>query len=176
MLTIQSPERVPSLIAELFAELRRVTQVLSSASGGDLVRAHVTTLRALSRLLEDVATQAALPPHAPVHLETLLAETIEQLTPLLEEQAVKIALERLCLHEPMVLADRERAQHLIVLLLGIVLEHCTPGDTITVSFRSSLRQLGVERRYRPCAHRPSPGPRRLAGRPALLAAGRPAFG
>ena len=55
------------MIAELFAELRRVTQVLSSAAGGDVVRAHVATVRALSRLLEDVATQAPLPPHAPVH-------------------------------------------------------------------------------------------------------------
>ncbi len=131
------------MIAELFSELRRVTQMLSTASGGEVVRAHAATVRALSRLLEDVATQAPLPAHTPVHLETLLTEIIEQLAPLLEEQAVKIALERHCLHEPVVLADRERAQHLIVLLLGIVLEQCTPGDTITVSCRSSLRQLGV---------------------------------
>lgn len=131
------------MLAELFSELRRVTQVLTSSSGSEVARAHVASVRALTRLIEDLATQAPLPQQAPVHLETLLAEIVEQLAPLLEEHAVKIALERLCLHEPVVFADRERAHALLILLLGIVLDQSTPGDTITLTCRSSLGQLGV---------------------------------
>jgi EAL domain-containing protein (putative c-di-GMP-specific phosphodiesterase class I)/CheY-like chemotaxis protein len=130
------------LLTELFAELRRVTELLSS-SRGDIARAHVATVRGLSRLIEDVATEASLPQQAPLHLEAVVAETIEYLAPVIEEQAVKIALERHCLHEPVVFADRERAQHLLLLLLGVVLEQCTPGDTITISFRSSRGLMGV---------------------------------
>ena len=130
------------MLAELFAELRHVTQLIST-SRGEVVRAHLATLRALNRLIEDVATATPMPQQAPLHLEALVAETIEHLAPLLEEQAVKIALERHCLHEPVVFADRERAQHLLLLLVGVVLEQCTPGDTLTLACRSSRGQLGV---------------------------------
>lgn len=130
------------MLVDLFAELRRVTQVLSS-SRSEVARAHVAHVRALSRLIEDVATDVPLPQQAPLHLEAVVNETIEHLAPLIDEQAVKIALERLCLHEPVVFADRERAQHLLLMLMGIALEQCTPGDTLTVSFLSSQRQLGV---------------------------------
>ena len=131
------------MLVELFAELRRATELLSSVPGREAARAHAATVRALTRLIEDLATQAALPQHSPVHLEALLAEITEELAPLIEEKAIKIVLERLCLHEPVVFADRERAHHLLLILLGIFAEQCAPGETVSLTCRSSLGQLGV---------------------------------
>ena len=131
------------MLAELFAEHRRITQLLASSAGGAVASSHVAKIRALSRLIEDVATAAPIPQQAPVHLEAVVTEVIELLTPLLEEHAVSIGVERLVITEPLVFADRERAQHLLLLLLGVVLEQSTPGDTIVVACRSSQGQLGV---------------------------------
>lgn len=131
------------MLVELFAELRRATQVLTSSPSRETARAHAATVLALTRLIEDVATQAPLPQHTPVHLEALLAEIVEELSPLIEEKAIKIVLERLCLHEPVVFADRERSHHLLLILLGIFLEQVSPGETISLTVRSSLGRLGV---------------------------------
>lgn len=131
------------MLVELFAELHQVNEVLSSTSGREVARAHVARAKAISRLLEDVATQAPLPQQTPLDLEGLLVETIEVLEPLLQEHAVKISLERHTLHEPVVFAERERAQALIIVLLGMILEQCTPGETLVLSFESTLGHMGL---------------------------------
>lgn len=131
------------MLADLFAEHRRITQLLAAAPGGAVASSLVAKLRALSGLIEDFATGAAPPQQSPVHLEAVIAEIIDLLTPLLEEHAISIGVERLCLTEPVVFADRERAQHLLLLLVAMVLEQSTPGDTIVVACRSSQGQLGV---------------------------------
>ena len=131
------------MLVELFAELHRVTAVLAASSGLDVSRAHVASVRALTRLLEDVATETPLPQQSPLDLQALLIETIGLLEPLLAQQAVKISLERHTLHEPVVFADRERAQALLIFLLGVILEQCTPGETIVCACEASSGQMGV---------------------------------
>ena len=69
------------MLVELFAELHRVTEVLAASSGREVARAHVASVKALTRLLEDVATQTPLPQQTPLDLEALVIETISLLEP-----------------------------------------------------------------------------------------------